>query len=207
MLRWCPRLGEAMPLILGFAPNWPVRMVMFRIIGTALMLSSAGMWLMPGSQFGADVVLIKLGVSVFFFLCGLALLMRNHPDTRPDACFDPVRAEVHRVAITDITAAEGVLAVMEPNARALLQQLRLHDPEPLLYHNEPILRDGGIVGHLSSGAYDHHLGAVIGVRALRRQGAAEVLVPNYQIDVAGVRVTAVVSLKPPYDAKSERMRT
>ena len=34
-----------------------------------------------------------------------------------------------------------------------LVQFRLTDPEPMLYHNEPILRDGRIVGHLSSGAY------------------------------------------------------
>ncbi len=37
-------------------------------------------------------------------------------------------------------------------------QFKLTDPEPLLYHNEPILRDGEIVGYLSSGSYGHHLG-------------------------------------------------
>ena len=89
-----PSFDEAMPLILSFAPNWPVRILMFRIIGTALVLSAAGMWLMPGSQYGAEVVLIKLGVSVFFFLCGLALLMRNHQDAQPDAYFDSIRNEV-----------------------------------------------------------------------------------------------------------------
>lgn len=89
-----PSFEEAVPLILNFAPNWPVRMVMFRIIGTALVLSASGMWLMPGSQYGSDVILIKLGVSLFFFLCGLALLMRNHQDNQPDAYFDPIRSEV-----------------------------------------------------------------------------------------------------------------
>lgn len=89
-----PSFEEAVPLILSFAPNWPVRKLMFRIIGTALVLSASGMWLMPGSQYGADVVLIKLGVSLFFFLCGLALLMRNHQDNQPDAYFDPIRGEV-----------------------------------------------------------------------------------------------------------------
>jgi len=85
---------EAVPLVLSFSPNWPLRTLIFRIIGTALVLSAAGMWLMPGSQNGPDVVLIKLGVSLFFFLCGLVLLMRNHQDTRPDAYFDPIRNEV-----------------------------------------------------------------------------------------------------------------
>jgi hypothetical protein len=89
-----PSFDEAVPLILSFAPNWPLRKLMFRIIGTALVLSAAGMWLMPGSQYAPEVVLIKLGVSLFAFLCGLALLMRNHQDNQPDAYFDPIRSEV-----------------------------------------------------------------------------------------------------------------
>ncbi len=89
-----PSFDAAVPLVLGFAPNWPVRILIFRIIGTALVLSASGMWLMPGAAAGPDLVLIKLGMSVFFFLCGLALLMRNHQDNRPDAYFDPIRKEV-----------------------------------------------------------------------------------------------------------------
>lgn len=89
-----PSFDEAMPLILTFAPNWPIRTVLFRVTGTALVLSASGMWLMPGSQNEADMVLIKLGVSIFFFLCGLALLMRNHVDNQPDAYFDPIRGEL-----------------------------------------------------------------------------------------------------------------
>lgn len=89
-----PSFDEAMPLILTFAPNWPLRTIIFRVVGTALVLSASGMWLMPGSQNESDVVLIKLGVSIFFFLCGLALLMRNHADNQPDAYFDPIRGEL-----------------------------------------------------------------------------------------------------------------
>ncbi len=39
-----------------------------------------------------------------------------------------------------------------------LVQFKLTEPEPLLYHAEPILRDGRIIGFLSSGGYGHHLG-------------------------------------------------
>ena len=42
-------------------------------------------------------------------------------------------------------------------------QFQLEDPDPLLYHNEPILRDGKIVSHLTSGNYGHHLGSAIGL--------------------------------------------
>ncbi|HMB13414.1 MAG TPA: glycine cleavage T C-terminal barrel domain-containing protein, partial [Roseovarius sp.] len=78
----------------------------------------------------------------------------------------------------------------------------------MLYHNEPVLRDGEIVGYLSSGAYGHHLGAAIGMGYVPCPGesADEVLASGYEIDVAGSRVRAEASLRPMYDPKSERIR-
>ncbi len=89
-----PEADAPSPVMLSFAPNWPVRVVLFRVSGTALILSAAGLWLMPGSFDDSELLLLKLGISIFFFFCGLALLMRNHEDTQPDACFDPIRHEV-----------------------------------------------------------------------------------------------------------------
>jgi hypothetical protein len=77
-----------------FAPNWPARVVLFRVTGTALLLGAAVMWVVPGRLDDPDMGLFKLGISVFFFFCGLALLMRNHQDNQPDAYFDPIRHEV-----------------------------------------------------------------------------------------------------------------
>jgi 4-methylaminobutanoate oxidase (formaldehyde-forming) len=103
---------------------------------------------------------------------------------------------------------DAVLAKREAGLERRLLQFRLTDPEPMLYHNEPLLRDGEIVGYLSSGAYGHHLGAAIGMGYVPCTGesAAEVLASGYEIDVAGSRVRAEVSLRPMYDPKSERMR-
>jgi 4-methylaminobutanoate oxidase (formaldehyde-forming) len=87
-------------------------------------------------------------------------------------------------------------------------QFMLNDPQPLLYHNEPILRDGKIVGYLSSGSYGHHLGGAIGMGYVPCAGesAADVLASSYQIDVAGTLVDATASLKPLYDPKGERCK-
>jgi glycine cleavage system aminomethyltransferase T/glycine/D-amino acid oxidase-like deaminating enzyme len=89
-----------------------------------------------------------------------------------------------------------------------LVQFLLKDPGPMLYHNEPILRDGKIVGHLSSGAYGHHLGGAVGLGYVpcKDESAAEVLASAYQIDVAGVRVDATASLRPLYDPEALRVR-
>ncbi len=103
---------------------------------------------------------------------------------------------------------DAVLARKESGLKARLVQFLLQDPEPLVYHNEPILRDGEIVGYLSSGAYGHTLGGAVGLGYVPCAGesVADVLASSYEIDVAGTRVKATPSLKPLYDPKSERVK-
>ncbi|MEM9269163.1 MAG: glycine cleavage T C-terminal barrel domain-containing protein, partial [Pseudomonadota bacterium] len=102
-------------------------------------------------------------------------------------------------------------AVLQKKQEGLAQRLlqfRLQDPEPLLYHNETILRDGEVVGYLTSGNYGHSLGGAIGLGYVPCAGEKpdEILGSTYEIDVAGVRVKADASLKPMYDPKSERVK-
>ena len=103
---------------------------------------------------------------------------------------------------------EAVLRKRDTGLDRRLLQFRLNDPEPLLYHNEPILRDGVIVGQLSSGAYGHHLGGAMGMGYVpcKGQNADEVLASSYAIDVAGRIVPVTASLRPMYDPGNERMK-
>lgn len=103
---------------------------------------------------------------------------------------------------------DAVLRKREHGLSRRLMQFRLRDPEPLLFHNEPILRDGRIVGHLSSGNYGHTLGGAIGlgyVPVMDGETADAMLGSDYSIDVAGQIVAADVSLAPMYDRTSARM--
>ncbi|MCK0151812.1 FAD-dependent oxidoreductase [Marivita sp. S6314] len=108
----------------------------------------------------------------------------------------------------DFVGRDAVLRKLEAGLSNRLVQFKLTDPEPLLYHNEPVLRDGEIVGYLSSGAYGHHLGAAIGLGYIPCEGesAEQVLSSRYEIDVAGKRVVAEASLKPFYDPTSARAK-
>ncbi len=108
----------------------------------------------------------------------------------------------------DYIGREAILAKQESGLNSRMVQFRLTDPEPLLYHNEPIVRDGEIVGYLSSGAYGHALGGAMGLGYVPCTGetAADVLASSYEIDVAGTRIKAEASLKPMYDPKSERVK-
>ena len=103
---------------------------------------------------------------------------------------------------------DAVLRKKEAGLDMRLVQFKLTDPEPLLYHNEPVMRDGEVVGYLSSGVYGHHMGAAMGMGYVPCKGesVAEVLASDYEIDVMGVRVKAEASLKPFYDPKGERIK-
>ncbi len=90
-----------------------------------------------------------------------------------------------------------------------LLQFALEDPEPLLYHNEPIYRDGALVGHTSSAAYGHHLGRAIAMGYVRHEGGVDsdyITAGKWEIDVGLKRFAAKASLRPLYDPTSARMK-
>ena len=104
---------------------------------------------------------------------------------------------------------DAVLAKRESGLSKRLVQFQLEDNQPLLYHNEPILRDGEITGYLTSGNYGHHLGSAIGlgyVSCTAGESASDMLSSTYEIDVAGQICAAKASLKPLYDPTGERMK-
>jgi 4-methylaminobutanoate oxidase (formaldehyde-forming) len=103
---------------------------------------------------------------------------------------------------------DAVLQKEEAGLARKMLQFRLTNPEPLLFHNEALVRDGRIVGPVTSGNYGHFLGGAIGMGYVPCMGQsdAEVLGSTYEIEVAGVRHEAVASLSAMYDPKSERVR-
>ena len=90
-----------------------------------------------------------------------------------------------------------------------LVQFALDDPQPLLYHNEPIWCGGEILGDLTSGMYGHTIGTCLGMGYVNSEDGVskEFLESNsFEIEVAGERYPARTSLTAFYDPKSERVR-
>jgi glycine cleavage system aminomethyltransferase T len=90
-----------------------------------------------------------------------------------------------------------------------LVQLRLTDPEPLLYHAEPVLRDGEVVGYVRAASYGWTLGAAVGLAFVTSDGAVTkdwLEGGTWEVDIAGERFAAEVSLRPMYDPTSARVR-
>lgn len=108
----------------------------------------------------------------------------------------------------DFIGRDAVLRKKDEGLKMRMVQFKLNDPEPLLYHNEPVIRDGKIVSYLTSGNYGHALGAAIGLGYVPCEGesADDVKGSTYEIEVAGSRVKATASLAPMYDPRSERVK-
>ncbi|MGI3184750.1 GcvT family protein [Nioella aestuarii] len=108
----------------------------------------------------------------------------------------------------DFIGREAVLKKREEGLQRRLVQILLEDPEPMLFHNEAVIRDGKMVSYLTSGNYGHYLGAAVGLGYVPCEGesAADVLASSYEIEIAGKRHKAIASLKPMYDPKAERVK-
>jgi 4-methylaminobutanoate oxidase (formaldehyde-forming) len=106
----------------------------------------------------------------------------------------------------------GRRAVADKKASGLtcsMLQFLLEDPQPLIYHNEPIYRNGVLVGYCSSGNYGHTLGAAVGmgyVPLAAGEKPSDLLASTYEIEIAGQRFGAKASLRPLYDPKGERVK-
>ena len=85
----------------------------------------------------------------------------------------------------------------------------LDDPEPLLFHGEVVLRDGVAVGDVRSGSYGWTVGGAVGIASVGAGGPVTrewLEAGHWEVDVAGTRHPATLTLRPPYDPRSERVR-
>ncbi len=105
---------------------------------------------------------------------------------------------------------DALLRQKEAGVKQRLVQFRLIDPEPLVYHNEPILRDGRICGYATSGMFGHTIGSSLAMGYVEADG--DVVTPDYvkagayRLRINGREYEAEASLKPFYDPKSERVK-
>jgi 4-methylaminobutanoate oxidase (formaldehyde-forming) len=105
-------------------------------------------------------------------------------------------------AAVEAKKAEG------PLTRKLVQVL-LTDPEPLLFHAEPVLRDGKPVGYVRAASYGHTLGGAVALAMV--EGGEPVTgawcdAAEWQVEVAGRMVQARASLKPLYDPTNLKIK-
>ncbi|MCA9985394.1 MAG: FAD-dependent oxidoreductase [Anaerolineales bacterium] len=107
----------------------------------------------------------------------------------------------------------GKEALLARNARGprtrQLAQLLVKDSEPLLFHAEVVYRDGQTVGYIRAGSYGFTLGGAVGlfmIEAAEPVDEAYVATGRWEIDIAGTRYPAAVSLTPMYDPAMKKIK-
>jgi glycine cleavage system aminomethyltransferase T/glycine/D-amino acid oxidase-like deaminating enzyme len=90
-----------------------------------------------------------------------------------------------------------------------LVQVLLRDPEAFMYHAEVVLRDGVVVGDVRAASWGHTLGGSVGLAMVecdRLENEAALKQGKWEVDIAGRRYPAEVSLKPMYDPAMARIK-
>ena len=80
---------------------------------------------------------------------------------------------------------------------------------PMLFHHEPLLRDGKIIGSIMSGAYGHRIKASLGLGYVSNdEGVTKTWLASgtWEVEVAMKRYPVEVQFGPWYDAKGDRVR-
>jgi len=105
---------------------------------------------------------------------------------------------------------EPLLRQREAGLRRRLVAIALERADRLLYHNEPIWRNGELVGRVTSGMFGHTVGASLALGYVASGGApldaAWIAAGRYEVEVAAERVAARISLRPFYDPSGERVK-
>ena len=103
----------------------------------------------------------------------------------------------------------------EPRTRRLIQ-FRLEDPDLLAYHDEPIRRDGELVGRVTSAMWSYTEDRCLAMGYVTHLSAADPApqavtkswldAGSFDIEIAGRRIAATPSIRSFYDPTNQRVR-
>ena len=91
----------------------------------------------------------------------------------------------------------------------MLMQFLLDDPNEMLFHNEPIWCEQELVGYITSGMFGHTLGSSVGLGYVKLTAGTlpdAIAAMQYEIEIAGRKVSARASLTAMYDAENLKVR-
>ncbi len=109
----------------------------------------------------------------------------------------------------DFLGREALRAHQKRALAKRLVSLVLEDPEPLPWGDEPIWCDGRIMGSVTSAAFGHTLGRGVALGWIRRPegvDAAWLGGARVELEIAGDRFAARLSLRAPYDPDGLRVK-
>ena len=93
--------------------------------------------------------------------------------------------------------------------RRRLVQVKFEDSDVFAYHDEPVYRDGALVGRVASASYGHSLGSAVGLAWLNSSESIDkewLEAGCFEVDVACEMTPVLVTTRPLFDPRNERIR-
>ncbi len=90
-----------------------------------------------------------------------------------------------------------------------LLQIFIKNPEAMLFHAEPVRRNGIDVGYIRAASYGHTLGGAVGLAMISSEepiDAKWIEAGTWEVEIAGTVYPALASLKPLYDAENKKVK-
>ena len=109
----------------------------------------------------------------------------------------------------DFIGRDALVAQKEAGHKRRLVNFVVEDPEVMIYHDEPVYRNGELHGQNTHGAYSHVMGGSMGMFYVQSEEKITKDFINdakYEIKVEGKLYPIKVYMFPPYDPKSENVR-
>ena len=109
----------------------------------------------------------------------------------------------------DFNGREAFLRQRELGLNRRLVIFTLDDPEPLILGDEPIYRNGKIVGLITSGSFGHTLGRSVCMGYVENHDGVNdgfIKEGTYEIEISAERFSASAGLRPPYDPNGLRVK-
>lgn len=127
-----------------------------RLFGVAFLAVAFGLWLMPGSSFESDLLLLKLLLSIVAGFVGIGFLQSGAPKMSPHVEIDTIRREVRLVRASQTATTE----VLERCAFDNLAHVEIEGPHVRLWDAsgafmaEVTLTDQKVFARLTAGLRD-----------------------------------------------------
>ncbi|MEH0020863.1 MAG: FAD-dependent oxidoreductase [Desulfobacter sp.] len=109
----------------------------------------------------------------------------------------------------DFMGKAALVKQREQGIQKKLVMFTIDDPAPLIYHDEPIFRNGELAGENTHGAFGYMLGRSMGMVYLSRDERITdewIMDGSYEIEVADKRYPITLHLAAPHDPKGERLK-
>ncbi|NQY67861.1 MAG: aminomethyl transferase family protein, partial [Flavobacteriales bacterium] len=110
----------------------------------------------------------------------------------------------------DFIGRDALVAQKERGHRRRLVNFVVEDPEVMIYHDEPVYRNGELHGENTHGAYSYTMGGSMGMFYVhddeKKITKDFINDAKYEIKVEGKLYPIKVYMFPPYDPKSENVK-